>query len=68
MKERVLGLKLNYQFYKDKITFANTDAGTIYIEANDKGDLIRLKNVDNTYFLLCNRTTSTFQDLKCIKK
>ncbi len=40
--------------YKEVIAFANTDGGVIYLGINDKGDLIGIDNVDETYTRLTN--------------
>lgn len=35
--------------YKEVIAFANTDGGVIYLGIDDKGNLIGIDNVDETY-------------------
>ena len=40
--------------YKEVIAFANTDGGIIYIGIDDKGNLIGIDNVDETYTRLTN--------------
>ena len=40
--------------YKEVIAFANTDGGVIYLGIDDKGDLIGIDNVDETYTRLTN--------------
>lgn len=40
--------------YKEVIAFANTDGGTIYLGIDDKGNLIGIENVDETYTRLTN--------------
>ena len=40
--------------YKEVIAFANTDGGVIYIGIDDKGNLIGIDNVDETYTRLTN--------------
>ena len=35
--------------YKEVIAFANTNGGVIYIGIDDKGKLIGIDNVDETY-------------------
>ena len=47
--------------YKEVIAFANTDGGVIYLGIDDKGNLIGIDNVDETYtpdqrHPRCNRT------------
>lgn len=40
--------------YKEVIAFANTDGGVIYLGIDDKGNLIGIDNVDETYTRLTN--------------
>ena len=40
--------------YKEVIAFANTDGGIIYLGIDDKGNLIGIENVDETYTRLTN--------------
>lgn len=40
--------------YKEVIAFANTDGGVIYIGIDDKGNLVGIDNVDETYTRLNN--------------
>ena len=40
--------------YKEVIAFANTDGGIIYLGIDDKGNLIGIDNVDETYTRLTN--------------
>lgn len=40
--------------YKEVIAFANTDGGAIYLGIDDKGNLIGIDNVDETYTRLTN--------------
>ena len=40
--------------YKEVIAFANTDGGVIYFGIDDKGNLIGIDNVDETYTRLTN--------------
>ena len=40
--------------YKEVIAFANTDGGVIYLGVDDKGNLIGIENVDETYTRLTN--------------
>lgn len=40
--------------YKEVIAFANTDGGVIYLGIDDKGDLVGIDNVDETYTRLTN--------------
>ena len=40
--------------YKEVIAFANTDGGIIYLGIDDKGNLIGIENVDETYTHLTN--------------
>ncbi len=40
--------------YKEVIAFANTDGGVIYLGIDDKGNLIGVENVDETYTRLTN--------------
>ena len=40
--------------YKEVIAFANTDGGVIYLGIDDKGNLIGIENVDETYTRLTN--------------
>ncbi len=40
--------------YKEVIAFANTDGGIIYIGIDDKGNLVGIDNVDETYTRLTN--------------
>ena len=40
--------------YKEVIAFANTDGGVIYLGINDKGDLVGVEDVDETYTRLTN--------------
>ena len=40
--------------YKEVIAFANTDGGVIYLGIDDKGNLIGIDNVDQTYTRLTN--------------
>lgn len=40
--------------YKEVIAFANTDGGVIYLGIDDKGDLIGIDDVDETYTRLTN--------------
>ena len=40
--------------YKEVIAFANTDGGVIYLGIDDKGKLIGIDNVDETYTRLTN--------------
>ena len=40
--------------YKEVIAFANTDGGVIYLGIDDKGDLIGIDNVDETYTRITN--------------
>lgn len=40
--------------YREVIAFANTDGGTIYIGIDDRGNLIGIDNVDETYTRLTN--------------
>ena len=40
--------------YKEVIAFANTDSGVIYLGIDDKGNLIGIDNVDETYTRLTN--------------
>ena len=40
--------------YKEVIAFANTNGGVIYIGIDDKGKLIGIDNVDETYTRLTN--------------
>lgn len=40
--------------YKEVIAFANTDGGVIYIGIDDKGNLVGIDNVDETYTRLTN--------------
>ena len=47
--------RIEYKFqmiddiYKEVIAFANTDGGVIYFGIDDKGNLIGIDNVDETY-------------------
>ena len=40
--------------YKEVIAFANTDGGVIYLGIDDKGNLVGIDNVDETYTRLTN--------------
>ena len=40
--------------YKEVIAFANTDGGMIYLGIDDKGNLVGIDNVDETYTRLTN--------------
>lgn len=40
--------------YKEVITFANTDGGVIYIGIDNKGNLVGVDNIDETYTRLTN--------------
>lgn len=40
--------------YKEVIAFANTEGGTIYLGIDDKGDLVGIDDVDETYTRLTN--------------
>ena len=40
--------------YKEVIAFANTDGGVIYLGIDDKGNLIGIDDVDETYTRLTN--------------
>lgn len=40
--------------YKEVIAFANTDGGIIYLGIDDKGNLVGIENVDETYTRLTN--------------
>lgn len=40
--------------YKEVIAFANTDGGTIFVGVNDKGQVIGLENIDDTYTRITN--------------
>ena len=52
--------RIEYKFqmiddiYKEVIAFANTDGGVIYFGIDDKGNLIGIDNVDETYTRLTN--------------
>lgn len=52
--------RIEYKFqmiddiYKEVIAFANTDGGVIYLGIDDKGNLIGIDNVDETYTRLTN--------------
>ena len=53
--------KLSYEIYKEVIAFANTDGGTIYIGVDDKGNVIGLENVDDSYTRLTNGIRDAIQ-------
>lgn len=40
--------------YKEVIAFANTDGGVIYLGVDDKGNMVGIDNVDETYTRLTN--------------
>lgn len=42
------------EIYKEVIAFANTDGGTIYLGIDDKGNLVGIDDVDETYTRLTN--------------
>ena len=46
--------QMNDDIYKEVIAFANTDGGVIYLGIDDKGNLIGIENVDETYTRLTN--------------
>ena len=52
---RCFELEMNYfHAYKEVIAFANTDGGVIYLGIDDKGNLIGIDDVDETYTRLTN--------------
>lgn len=53
--------KLSDEIYKEVIAFANTDGGTIYIGVDDKGNVIGLENVDDSYTRLTNGIRDAIQ-------
>ena len=53
--------KLSDEIYKEVIAFANTDGGTIYIGIDDKGNVIGLENVDDSYTRLTNGIRDAIQ-------
>ena len=40
--------------YKEVLVFANTDGGVIYLGIDDKGHLVGIDNMDETYTRLTN--------------
>ena len=58
--ENIRKLRIEYKsqmiddIYKEVIAFANTDGGVIYLGIDDKGNLIGIDNVDETYTRLTN--------------
>lgn len=53
--------QVNDDIYKEVIAFANTDGGTIYIGIDDKGNLIGIDDVDETYTRLTNGIRDAIQ-------
>ena len=47
-------LQMIDDIYKEVIAFANTDGGVIYLGIDDKGNLVGIDNVDETYTRLTN--------------
>ena len=53
--------KLSDEIYKEVIAFSNIDGGTIYIGVDDKGNVIGLENVDDSYTRLTNGIRDAIQ-------
>ena len=49
------------EIYKEVIAFANTDGGTIYIGIDDKGNVIGVDQIDETYTRLANGIRDAIQ-------
>ena len=54
-------VQMTDEIYKEVIAFANTDGGVIYLGVDDNGDVVGLRNVDETYTRLTNGIRDAIQ-------
>lgn len=47
-------VRLYDEIYKEVVAFADTDGGVIYLGVSDRGEMVSLENVDETYTRLTN--------------